>query len=59
MNLRISHIFGIDHTGVVVTVDQNCRIIDQNLLHLENQICTFVLIQLKMEDFMISIILEW
>ena len=27
-----------NHTGVVVSVDQNCRIIDQNLLHLEDDI---------------------
>ena len=49
MNLRISYIFGVDHTGVVVSVDQNCRIIDQNLLHLENQICTFVLVHLTFQ----------
>ena len=49
MNFRISHIFGVDHTGVVVSVDQNCRIIYQNLLHLENQICTFVLVHLTFQ----------
>ena len=49
MNLRISYIFGINHTGVVVSVDQNSGIIYQNLLHLEDQICTFVFIHLALQ----------
>ena len=51
MDMCISHIFRVDHGRVVVTVDQNSCIIYQDLLHLENQICTLVLIHLALQLF--------
>ena len=47
--MGMTYIFGIDHGGVVVTVDQDGGIVNENLLHLKDQLRPLVGVHFALE----------